>query len=116
MTETNLMRAIAEGSVEGFPDPEEVKTVFVEADIQGELSHLNCVNYVLEFKKIKEMGATEEMVRNVLKQVGFSEGKASGAGGDCDDPISSLSGGWRMKLALARLTDRYSSWMNQQIT
>ena len=99
---TTLMRAIAEGSVEGFPDPEEVKTVFVEADIQGELSHLNCVNYVLEFKKIKEMGATEEMVRNVLKQVGFSEGKASGAGGDCDDPISSLSGGWRMKLALAR--------------
>ena len=50
------MRAIAEGSVEGFPDPEEVKTVFVEADIQGELSHLNCVNYVLQFKKIKEMG------------------------------------------------------------
>ena len=42
------------------------------------------------------------MVRNVLKQVGFSEGKASGAGGDCDDPASSLSGGWRMKLALAR--------------
>ncbi len=99
---TTLMRAIAEGSVEGFPDPTEVKTVFVEADIQGELSHLNCVNYVLEFSKIKEMGATEEMVRNVLKQVGFSEGKASGAGGDCDDPISSLSGGWRMKLALAR--------------
>ena len=99
---TTLMRAIAEGSVDGFPDPTEVKTVFVEADIQGELSHLNCVNYVLEFSKIKEMGATEEMVRNVLKQVGFSEGKASGAGGDCDDPISSLSGGWRMKLALAR--------------
>ena len=42
------------------------------------------------------------MVRNVLCQVGFSEGKASGAGGDCDDMISSLSGGWRMKLALAR--------------
>ena len=106
------------GSVEGFPDPEEVKTVFVEADIQGELSHLNCVNYVLEFKKIKEMGATEEMVRNVLKQVGFSEGKASGAGGDCDDPISSLSGGWRMKLALARaMLQRqiFFLWMNQQI-
>ena len=42
------------------------------------------------------------MVRDVLKQVGFSEGKAAGEGGDCDDPISSLSGGWRMKLALAR--------------
>ncbi len=47
------------------------------------------------------MGATEQ-VRNVLKRVGFTEGKAAGAGGDCDDPISSLSGGWRMKLALAR--------------
>ena len=99
---TTLMRAIAEGSVDGFPDASEVKTVFVEADIQGELSHLNCVNYVLEFPAIKNLGATEEMVREVLKQVGFTEGKSAGAGGDCDDPISSLSGGWRMKLALAR--------------
>ncbi len=99
---TTLMKAIADGSVEGFPDSDEVKTVFVEADIQGELSHLNCVNYVLENEAIKNMGATEEMVRDVLKNVGFTEGKSAGAGGDCDDPISSLSGGWRMKLALAR--------------
>ena len=99
---TTLMRAIAEGSVDGFPDINEVRTVFVEADIQGELSHLDCVNYVLEYPAIKSMGATTEMVRNVLKRVGFTEGKAAGAGGDCDDPISSLSGGWRMKLALAR--------------
>jgi elongation factor 3 len=33
---TTLMRAIANGSVEGFPDPSTVRTVFVEADIQGE--------------------------------------------------------------------------------
>ena len=99
---TTLMKAIADGSVDGFPDASEVKTVFVEADIQGELSHLNCINYVLEFQAIKKLGATEEMVKEVLKQVGFTEGKSAGAGGDCEDHISSLSGGWRMKLALAR--------------
>ena len=99
---TTLMRAIADGSIDGFPDADEVRTVFVEADIQGELSHLSCVNYVLESPSIKKMNATEQMVRDILKQVGFSEGKSSGSGGDCDDMISSLSGGWRMKLALAR--------------
>jgi elongation factor 3 len=99
---TTLMRAVADGSVDGFPDASEVKTVFVEADIQGELSHLNCVNYILEWPAIKELGATDQQVRDVLLSVGFSEGKSAGAGGDCDDPISSLSGGWRMKLALAR--------------
>jgi len=99
---TTLMRAIADGSIDGFPDSSEVKTVFVEADIQGELSHLNCVDYILSSPNIVSMGATETMVRDMLKKVGFSEGKSSGSGGDCDDPISSLSGGWRMKLALAR--------------
>ena len=29
------MRSIANGSVEGFPDPSTVRTVFVEADILG---------------------------------------------------------------------------------
>ena len=99
---TTLMRAIADGSLDGFPDKDEVQTVFVEADIQGELSHLNCVDYVLEYPALKGLGITSDMVRDVLKRVGFSEGKSAGSGGDCDDPISSLSGGWRMKLALAR--------------
>ena len=81
---------------------DEVKTVFVESDIQGELSHLNCVDYVLNSPSILNSGIAEDAVRDMLKRVGFSEGKSSGSGGDCDDPISSLSGGWRMKLALAR--------------
>jgi elongation factor 3 len=32
---TTLMRSIANGSVEGFPDANLVRTVFVEADIMG---------------------------------------------------------------------------------
>merc|ERR1712195_309201 len=43
---TTLMRSIANNQVEGFPDTGQVKTVFVEADIQGEQSHLSCVDYV----------------------------------------------------------------------
>lgn len=99
---TTLMKAIADGSVDGFPDKNDVKTVFIEADILGELSHLSCVDYILEYPIIKESNITKNMVRDMLLNVGFTEGKASGAGGDCDDNISSLSGGWRMKLALAR--------------
>ena len=97
---TTLMRAIADGSVDGFPDASEVRTVFVEADIQGELSHLNCVDYVLEFPAIKSANITQQQVQDILEQVGFSQGRPEG--GNYDDPISSLSGGWRMKLALAR--------------
>lgn len=99
---TTLMRAIANGTIDGFPDQDTIRTVFVEADIQGELSHLNCVDYVLNSPSISNSDIQESDVRTMLKKVGFSEGKSSGSGGDCDDPISSLSGGWRMKLALAR--------------
>jgi elongation factor 3 len=93
---TTLMRSIANGSVEGFPDRNLVRTVFVEADILGELSHLSCVNYVMEDPNLK--GIPEEEIRSVMGTVGFvKDGKAKP-----DNPVSSLSGGWRMKLALAR--------------
>jgi len=93
---TTLMRAIANGSVEGFPDASEVRTVFVEADILGELSHLSCLDYVMSDPRLKD--AKREEVLEVLATVGFTEnGKAKP-----HHPVSTLSGGWRMKLALAR--------------
>ncbi|KAJ3356437.1 translational elongation factor EF-1 alpha [Entophlyctis luteolus] len=93
---TTLMRSIANGAVEGFPDPSEVRTVFVEADILGELSHLSCVDYILEDPRLKN--AKREEVISVLNSVGFVEtGKANP-----NNAVSTLSGGWRMKLALAR--------------
>merc|ERR1712125_180759 len=74
---TTLMRAIANNQVEGFPDTSEVRTVFVEADIQGEQSHLSCVDYVLIDEKIKAMGCTRQEVTEILAKVGFTpEGKA----------------------------------------
>ncbi|KAJ3066279.1 translational elongation factor EF-1 alpha [Podochytrium sp. JEL0797] len=93
---TTLMRSIANGAVEGFPDASEVRTVFVEADILGELSHLSCVDYVLEDPRLKH--CNREEVLAVLNSVGFVEtGKANPF-----HAVSTLSGGWRMKLALAR--------------
>ncbi len=95
---TTLMRAISNNQVEGFPDVTEVRTVFVEADIQGEQSHLSCVDYILYDEKIKAMGIERQAVYDVLATVGFvPDGKAKP-----DHAVSTLSGGWRMKLALAR--------------
>ena len=93
---TTLMRSIANGSVEGFPDPANVRTVFVEADILGELSHLSCVDYIMQDPKLA--GSSRDDVLAVMATVGFTEdGKAKPLNG-----VSTLSGGWRMKLALAR--------------
>jgi elongation factor 3 len=95
---TTLMRAIANNQVEGFPDVSQVRTVFVEADIQGEQSHLSCIDYVFADPKIQAIGCTKEQIREVLATVGFvPDGKAKP-----DHAVSTLSGGWRMKLALAR--------------
>jgi elongation factor 3 len=92
------MRSLANNQVEGFPDVTQVRTVFVEADIQGEQSHLSCVDYVAVDPKLQAMGITQDQIRNVLATVGFTEdGKAKP-----NHAVSTLSGGWRMKLALAR--------------
>lgn len=92
---TTLLRAIANGQVEGFPPPDEVRTVFVEADILGELSHLNIVDYVFADEAIKNCGVPREKIEEVLQSVGFTNLMLNGS-------VSFLSGGWRMKLALAR--------------
>ena len=92
---TTLMRAIANGQVEGFPPRDEVRTVFVEADILGELSHLNIIDYVFADDAIKACGVPRATIVEMLSAVGFTKLMLDGS-------VSFLSGGWRMKLALAR--------------
>jgi len=89
------LRAIANHQIDGFPPESDLRTVLVEADIQGEMSHLCCLDYVAEDERIKKCGAPREEVSRVMLSVGFTEKMMR-------DPISSLSGGWRMKLALSR--------------
>lgn len=92
---TTLMRAIDNEQVDGFPPKSELRTVFVEADIIGEQSHLNNVDYILADPRIAACGATREQVKEKLLSVEFTEKMLN-------DEVSTLSGGWRMKLALAR--------------
>ena len=57
-----------------------MRTVFVEADILGELSHLSCVDYIMQDPRIQAAvtnGLTKEDVLGTMSQVGFKDdGKA----------------------------------------
>jgi elongation factor 3 len=90
---STLMQAIANGQLEGFPPPEILKTVYVEHDIQGDLADLNVIDYVFADPKLAKE-SREEVVR-VLSSVGFTDAMQQAG-------VTSLSGGWKMKLALAR--------------
>ena len=84
---STLLRAIANGQVEGFPSKDVVRTAVVEHDLDGNVTSSTIVEYLVSSLQISEDKAFEQ-----LKAVGFTENR----------PIASLSGGWKMKLALAK--------------
>jgi elongation factor 3 len=89
------MRAINNEQVEGFPKQNEVKTVYVEHDLDSADTEQTVIAWTL--KKLADVGINkpEEEVKNTLNEFGFTNDMYNGA-------ITSLSGGWKMKLALAR--------------
>ncbi|KAF8968249.1 P-loop containing nucleoside triphosphate hydrolase protein [Flammula alnicola] len=89
---STLMRAITNGQVEGFPSPDEVRTFYVEHDIDGSEEDTSVLQFILSDKRV--LVSREEVVET-LASVGFSDERQGQA-------IGSLSGGWKMKLALAR--------------
>jgi len=92
---STLMRSIADGKLEGFPSQDEVKTCFVEHN-QGEDADLTILEYILRDPRFKD--ESRERITEVLEEVGFT----SGPDGRQSEKVGSLSGGWKMKLALAR--------------
>ena len=92
---STLMRAINNEQVEGFPKKSEVKTVFVEHDLDSADTEQTVIGWTM--KKLGEVGLTIEKpdVETKLEEFGFFREQFEG-------PITSLSGGWKMKLALAR--------------
>jgi len=118
---TTLMRAISQEKVEGFPKRDELVTIFVEHDVAeteieppskewptGKMNiDLNGWQFVIHtcnvtYKKYPPI--TEDVVMKSLGEVGFKN-KALGmnvkAAADMNNPITTYSGGWKVKMQLA---------------
>ena len=92
---TTLMRAINNEQVEGFPKQNEVKTVFVEHDLDAADTELTVIGWTMMKLEQVNIKTTQDEVEKQLLEFGFLQEQLAG-------PITSLSGGWKMKLALAR--------------
>merc|ERR1719240_172443 len=112
---TSLMRAIADGQLEGFPPATDLRTMFVETDVVGEcndgtgrlLTECSVIEFVSKHAGLEKYGVTEEMAREKLLAVGFAETDAPNEDGtlpaaSLEKLVGRLSGGWRMKCALTR--------------
>lgn len=89
---STLLRAIANGQVEGFPSKDIVRTAAVEHDLDGSLSDHTIVDYLISSLEKEGVTLSVEEAFAQLQAVGFQQNVS----------IASLSGGWKMKLALSK--------------
>jgi elongation factor 3 len=89
---STLMRSIAEQKLEGFPSKDVLKTCFVEHN-QGEDAELSILKFITQDPEMAAAGS--QRISEALTEVGFTQERQQ-------QPVGSLSGGWKMKLALAR--------------
>ena len=68
---STLMRAIANGQVEGFPPQDELKTIYVEHDIDSEEADTPSLDFVANDPRLG--GASKAEVEKMLISVGFSD-------------------------------------------
>jgi elongation factor 3 len=85
------MRNIANGNIDGLPD--NLRTVYVEHDIVGSEANTPVLDFMAAVPELATVG--KERIAATLSEVAFTAEMQAA-------PISSLSGGWKMKLALAR--------------
>ena len=89
---STLMNAIINNQVDGFPPPTEVRTWYVQHDIDGSEAEISIIDWVASDKRLD---VSIDEIKTTLDSVGFDAKKQQHS-------IGSLSGGWKMKLALAR--------------
>ena len=119
---TTLMRAIANEQVEGFPKKDELKTIFVEHEIQemevGEddrgfpilnidLCGVDWVVHCCNVMYKMEPQVSRAQVEEIMEEIGFGNGK-KGIGkdraADMEMGVTTFSGGWKMKMQLCAAT------------
>ncbi|KAJ3540234.1 hypothetical protein NM688_g6257 [Phlebia brevispora] len=90
---STLMRQLRDGKVENFPPQSELRCVMVEHSLQGEDTSLSIIDFVASDKALADVPRSQ--IREKLLEVGFDDGRQA-------DTVGGLSGGWKMKLELAR--------------
>ena len=119
---TTMMRAIANEQVEGFPKKDELRTIFVEHEIQemevGEDENrfpilnidlcgvewvVHCCNVIYQMQPL----VTREQVEEVMEKIGFGNAKkdiGKDRAADMEMGVTTYSGGWKMKMQLCAAT------------
>jgi len=90
---STLMRAIANGQLDGFPAADVLKTVFVEHNLQASDAERSVFDFVIHDPAFE--GKDQATILKTLTSVGFDAEKQAMS-------VGALSGGWKMKLELAR--------------
>merc|ERR1712151_527020 len=112
---TTLMRAIAREQLEGFPKRDELKSVFVEHEIEEEEVDVQDDGFPI-FSVDKpgwwwvvhtcndvyglEPKTDEHTVKELMKSIGFGYPCGPERAANLENPVTSYSGGWKMKMQL----------------
>merc|ERR1719198_2795711 len=112
---TTLMRAIANEQLEGFPKRDELKSVFVEHEIEDEEVGVQDDGFPIlsvdkpgwwwvqhtcnDVYKVETL-VTEEEVKDLMKSIGFGYPGGPDRAANLENPVTSYSGGWKMKMQL----------------
>merc|ERR1719162_1297897 len=112
---TTLMRAIVGEKLEGFPKQDELASIFVEHEIEEEEVGVQDDGFPIlsvdkpgwwwvmhtcnDIYKL-QVPVTEEQVTELMKETGFGYPGGPDSAANLDLPVTSYSGGWKMKMQL----------------
>jgi elongation factor 3 len=90
---STLLKAINRHQIENWPG--NLTTFYVEHDIDGVESEVSVRDFLINDRYVKGVNASVARIDTVLAETGFDETRRQ-------QSVPALSGGWKMRLALAR--------------